>query len=83
MTLADKIIQERKKNGWSQEELAERVNVSRQAVSKWERGMGCPDVSLLSALSSVLQVQVDALAFIEGGAGYYQISIPIRMELVH
>ena len=36
MILADKLIRLRKKNGWSQEELAEKTNVSRQAVSKWE-----------------------------------------------
>ena len=36
MILADKIIDLRKKNGWSQEELAEKLGVSRQAVSKWE-----------------------------------------------
>ena len=36
MILAEKIMEERKKNGWSQEELAEKLSVSRQAVSKWE-----------------------------------------------
>ena len=36
MILADKIITLRKKNGWSQEELAEKLNVTRQSVSKWE-----------------------------------------------
>lgn len=36
MILADKIISLRKKEGWSQEELAEQLGVSRQAVSKWE-----------------------------------------------
>ena len=36
MILADKIIDLRKKNGWSQEELAEKLDVSRQSVSKWE-----------------------------------------------
>ena len=36
MILADKIIRLRKKNGWSQEDLADKMNVSRQAVSKWE-----------------------------------------------
>ena len=35
MILADKITEERKRNGWSQEELAEKLGVSRQAVSKW------------------------------------------------
>lgn len=39
MILADKIITLRKKAGWSQEELAERLNVSRQSVSKWESGV--------------------------------------------
>ena len=38
MILADKIVMLRKKNGWSQEELAEKMNVSRQSVSKWESG---------------------------------------------
>lgn len=37
--LADKIIYLRKKNGWSQEELAEKLNISRQSVSKWESGV--------------------------------------------
>ena len=36
MILAEKIMEERKRNGWSQEELAEKLSVSRQAVSKWE-----------------------------------------------
>ena len=39
MILADKIIQLRKKCGWSQEELAEKMGVSRQSVSKWESGV--------------------------------------------
>ena len=39
MILADKIVMLRKKNGWSQEELAEKMNVSRQSVSKWESGV--------------------------------------------
>ena len=39
MILADKIMELRKKNGWSQEELAEKIGVSRQSVSKWENGV--------------------------------------------
>ena len=44
MILADKITKERKKNGWSQEELANQLGVSRQAVSKWESAGAVPDL---------------------------------------
>ena len=47
MILADKIIQLRKKNGWSQEELAEQMNVSRQAVCIWEGAQSIPDINKL------------------------------------
>ncbi len=47
MILADKIIQERKKNGWSQEELADKLGVTRQAVSKWEGAQTTPDLQRL------------------------------------
>ena len=46
MTFSDKLIALRKKEGWSQEELAERLNVSRQSVSKWERAHSrCPTLT--------------------------------------
>ena len=61
MTLADKIITLRKKNGWSQEELAERVNVSRQSVSKWESGQSLPDIERLLILSEIFGVTTDYL----------------------
>lgn len=61
MILADKIIAERKKNGWSQEELAEKVGVSRQAVSKWEGAQTTPDLQKLLALSEVFGVSSDYL----------------------
>ncbi len=51
----------RKEKGLTQRELAERLRVSDKAVSKWERGLGCPDVSLLTALSAVLGVDVQGL----------------------
>ncbi|MGE0003227.1 MAG: helix-turn-helix domain-containing protein [Candidatus Izemoplasmatales bacterium] len=55
-------IQERRKElGMSQETLAERVGVSRQAISKWEREDGLPDLYNLKKLSEVLEVSIDAL----------------------
>lgn len=54
MILADKITEERKKNGWSQEELANQLGVSRQAVSKWESAGAVPDLQRILQLSSFL-----------------------------
>ena len=61
MILADKIIRLRKKNGWSQEELADKMNVSRQAVSKWERDLSFPDISSIPKLAEIFEVSVDEL----------------------
>ena len=61
MILADKIIQQRKKNGWSQEELAERLNVSRQAVSKWESAQTVPDLQKILQLATLFGVTTDYL----------------------
>lgn len=61
MILADKIIIHRKKNGWSQEELAEKVNVSRQSVSKWEGAQSIPDLEKIIALSKAFGVTTDYL----------------------
>lgn len=61
MILADKIITLRKKNGWSQEELAEQVGVSRQAVSKWEGAQSVPDLGKILLLSQAFGVTTDYL----------------------
>ena len=61
MILADKIVQLRKKNGWSQEELAEKLMVTRQAVSKWESAQSMPDLDKLVQLSEALGVSTDYL----------------------
>lgn len=61
MILADKIIMERKKLGLSQEELAEKMNVSRQAVSKWESAQSIPEIEKLLQLSRLFGVTTDYL----------------------
>lgn len=61
MIFADKIIRLRKKNGWSQEELADKVNVSRQAVSKWESAQSVPDLQKIIQLSQLFGVTTDYL----------------------
>ena len=61
MILADKIITLRKKNGWSQEELAEKVGVSRQAISKWESAQSVPDLDKILRMSEIFGVTTDFL----------------------
>ena len=61
MILADKIIRLRKKNGWSQEELAEKMNVSRQAVSKWESAQTVPEIEKILLLGELFEVTTDYL----------------------
>ena len=51
----------RKKKGWTQLELATRLNYSDKAVSKWERGLGLPDISSLRKLSVLLDTDTDSL----------------------
>ena len=61
MILADKILEERKKNGWSQEELASKLGVSRQAVSKWESAGSIPDLKRILQMSELFGVTTDYL----------------------
>lgn len=61
MILADKIIDLRKKNSWSQEELAEKMDVSRQSISKWESAQSVPDMARIVRLSELFGVSTDYL----------------------
>lgn len=61
MILADKIIQLRKKNAWSQEEFAMHMNVSRQAVSKWEQAQSIPDLDKILLMAKIFGVSTDYL----------------------
>lgn len=70
MIFADKLIQLRKKSGWSQEELAEQMHVSRQSVSKWEGAQTIPDLEKIVRLSELFGVSTDYLLKDElGSAG--------------
>lgn len=61
MILAEKIIKLRKKKGWSQEELARELGVSRQSVSKWESMSSMPDLDKIMKLSEIFEVSTDYL----------------------
>lgn len=61
MIMGEKILTLRKKNGWSQEELAEKMNVSRQSISKWESATSVPDLNKILELSKLFGVSTDYL----------------------
>ncbi|MDO4484241.1 MAG: helix-turn-helix transcriptional regulator [Clostridia bacterium] len=61
MIFADKLIEQRKRCGWSQEELAEKLGVSRQAVSKWEGAQSTPDLQRVLQMADLFGVTTDYL----------------------
>ena len=77
MTFGEKLFKLRKEKGLSQEALAEKLNTSRQAVSKWENGQGYPETEKLLMIGNIFEVSMDYLLkdFTEPnndeGAGYY------------
>lgn len=60
-SIGETIASLRKKKGMTQNELAEKMNVTDKAVSKWERDLSCPDVNTISRLAEVLNTSVDEL----------------------
>ncbi len=61
MKLSEKIIKLRKAYGWSQEDLADELNVSRQAISRWENGTALPDAQNVLQISKLFGVTTDYL----------------------
>lgn len=61
MELGEKILELRKKINFSQEELAEKVNVTRQTISKWELGETCPDIKQAKELSKIFSISLDEM----------------------
>ncbi len=61
MILADKLIDLRKRSGWSQEELADKLGVSRQSISKWEGAQSVPDMNRILKMSELFGVSTDYL----------------------
>lgn len=68
MTFAEKLKSIRKQAGMSQEKLAEKLGVSRQAVTKWETDAGIPDIENIMAISALFDISIDELLLNERGA---------------
>ena len=61
VSLEEQIKHYRKQAGLSQEKMAEKIGVSRQAITKWENGTGTPDITNLMAIADLFQISVDEL----------------------
>ena len=61
MNIGKVISDKRKALGWTQQMLAERLNISFQAISKWENGTSYPDVTILPKLAALLNISIDSL----------------------
>ncbi len=59
--LKDNLVMLRKMNGYSQEQIAEKIGISRQAYAKWEKGMTIPDIEKASLLAQVYSITLDSL----------------------
>ncbi|MBP3460155.1 MAG: helix-turn-helix transcriptional regulator [Lachnospiraceae bacterium] len=75
MTLAEKISLLRRQKGWSQEELAEKMDISRQSVSKWESGQSIPDLDKIIKISDIFAVSTDYLLKEDKEENYADIEI--------
>ena len=60
-SIGETIASFRKQKGMTQNELAEKMNVTDKAVSKWERDLSCPDINTISKLADILDVSVEEL----------------------
>ncbi|MDQ0339346.1 transcriptional regulator with XRE-family HTH domain [Caldalkalibacillus uzonensis] len=60
-TLAENIRYYREKLGWTQQELADRINISRSVLSKWENGLLVPDLQAVIKLSELFEISIDSL----------------------
>ena len=59
--VGDLIYRLRKEKQLTQKELANQIGISDKTISKWERGLGCPDVSLLKDLSEIFQINIEKI----------------------
>ena len=82
MNLSEKIMMLRKKEGWSQEELANHLQISRQAVSKWESGQSMPDTDKIIQLSQLFHVTTDYLLLDQENEGNIQTEIYLSLTQV-
>ena len=80
MTFGEKLREARKEAGLTQEQLAEKLSVSRSAVAKWESDLGMPDVGNLKAMSGLLSVSIDQLLDEDDRICFNEIREPVDLD---
>ena len=80
MTFGEKLKEARKESGLSQEQFAEKMNVSRSAVAKWETDKGMPDVNNLKIMAQLLNVSVDYLLDEDEKISFNEIKEAINLD---
>ena len=80
MTLGEKIKEARKQAGLSQEQFADKMNVSRSAVAKWETDKGIPDISNLKVMSKLLNVSIDHLLDDSESPDFGEMTEPVNLN---
>lgn len=80
MVFGDKLKEARKEAGLSQEQLAEKMSVSRSAVAKWETNKGMPDIENLKSMAQLLNVSIDYLLNEENTIDFSEIKEPIVLD---
>lgn len=79
-TLGKRIVQHRKQLGLTQDQLAEKLGVTAQAVSKWENDQSCPDISILPKLASIFGITTDALLGNESPQSVHEAEVVVENE---
>ena len=69
-TIGRRIAENRKRLGMTQDQLAEKLGVTAQAVSKWENDQSCPDITMLPRLAEIFGISTDALLGRDGHCGF-------------
>ena len=80
MTFGEKLKEARKESGLSQEQLAEKMSVSRAAIAKWENDKGMPDINNLKAIAKLLNISIDYLLDDDEKISFNEIKEPINLD---
>ena len=83
MEFKDKLLKLRKENGYSQEELGYKINVTRQTISNWESGISTPDLNNIKSLAEIFHITTDELLSLENDKETSSQVIQLNLTKLH